>query len=88
MQALQEGLVAADDSYYSNLVYDKINVLSRLISDLSDLSKLEAGQTSLNLKEINLDTWLEQIYSKFEFDVLQYGKTFERSKVLMKIETL
>ncbi|MCZ2258141.1 ATP-binding protein [Sporosarcina sp. G11-34] len=74
VQALQQGLVAADDTYYSNLVFDKIKVLSRLISDLSDLSNLEAGRTSLNVTHMNLGRWLDQIYNKFEFDVLQFGK--------------
>ena len=76
VQALQKGLVESDDPYYSELVYDKINVLSRLIYDLSDLSKLEAGHASLTLKKVNLKIWLEQILRKLELDVVQYGRVF------------
>ncbi|MFD1926643.1 ATP-binding protein [Sporosarcina siberiensis] len=80
MQALHGGLVLSDDSHFRNFVYDKINVLNRLIDDLFDLSKLEAGQTSLNLEKLNLDRWLEQIYDKFEVDVLQSKRFSERPK--------
>jgi len=79
VQALQEGLILGDDTYYSNLVYEKINVLNRLINDLSDLSNLEAGQTSLNIKNVPLDQWIEIIYQKLEFDLEQYGRIFEWS---------
>ncbi|MHA6260485.1 ATP-binding protein [Sporosarcina sp. CAU 1771] len=71
MQAIQQGLVTSDDSYFGNLVYDKIKVLNRLIDDLFDLSKLEAGQTSLNMKMVNVYEWLERTFDKFEMDVLQ-----------------
>lgn len=74
MQALQEGIVTIDDAYFGNLVYDKIKVLNRLIDDLFDLSKLEAGQTSLDLKTVDVGEWLEKMYSKFELDVLQSDK--------------
>lgn len=79
VQALQEGLILGDDTYYSNLVYEKINVLNRLINDLSDLSNLEAGQTSLNIKNVPLEQWIEIIYQKLEFDLEQYGRIFEWS---------
>ncbi|HIW34068.1 MAG TPA: response regulator [Candidatus Paenibacillus intestinavium] len=82
VQALQAGLVGSDDAYFSNLVHDKMNILSRLISDLSDLSKLEAGQSNLNLQNINLDTWLGQIYRKFELEVTQYGRFIELTNII------
>lgn len=80
LQALQGGLVVTEDTYYSNLVSDKINVLNRLIDDLADLSKLEAGQTSLNLKDVHLDEWIKQTYQKLEFDLTRYGRIFIKPK--------
>lgn len=79
VQALQQGLVKYDDQYYNELVYDKINVLSRLIYDLSDLSKLESGREGINLQKTNLYGWVNQVLRKLELDVLQYGRTFNSS---------
>lgn len=86
VQALQGGLISAEDTYYGNLVYHKINVLNRLIDDLSDLSNLEAGQTSLNIESIPLDEWLENIYQKLEFDIERYHRVFEWSNNTPNLE--
>lgn len=77
MQALREGLVDPADTHFSSLVSGKINVLNRLIDDLTDLSILEAGQTSLNFTHLNVGNWLEEMVEKFQFDVLQYERVFE-----------
>lgn len=79
VQALQGGLISAEDTYYGTLVYDKINVLNRLINDLSDLSSLEAGQTSLNIESISLNEWIEKIYRKLKFDIERSDRIFKWS---------
>src|SRR5699024_2881654 len=69
VQSLQEGTITSDDEYFRNLVDDKIKVLDRLITDLSDLSRLEAGQASINLSTYYMFKWLEKVYQKLVFDV-------------------
>lgn len=76
IQAVQQGLVTVEDPYFTSLVFDKIKVLSRLISDLSDLSKLEAGHLNLKFKYITVDVWLDQVNKQFEFDIERYKRTF------------
>lgn len=77
IQSIQDGIVSREDEFYRRLVDDKINVLSRLIDDLFELSKLEAGSTSLNLKTRDLFDWLKLTRKKFEMDVQAYNRTFE-----------
>ncbi|WP_284141612.1 ATP-binding protein [Virgibacillus sp. LDC-1] len=81
LQSLQEGLIVPNDGNYSQLIFDKIKVLNRLINDLFDLSKLEAGRTSLNMKEVKLSKWIEQIYQKCEFGVIQRNRSFNRTEL-------
>lgn len=81
IQSIQKGLIDIDDPHYSNLVTDKIRVLNRLIDDLFDLSLLESGKISLNTKEIHVYGWLEQIYYKSEFAVLQNKRTFSYERI-------
>jgi len=82
VQALQEGLVTGEDEFYRKLVEDKIKVLDRLIDDLSDLSRLEAGSAILDLQSCDLYTWLTNIYSKLAFDVQTYGRKFHKQQLM------
>src|SRR5690625_4448015 len=86
VQSVQKGLISADDPHYGTLVTDKISVLNRLIEDLFDLSTLEAGKISFNFKDIRLDNWLEVIYDKCEFAVLQKNRIFNRMKTPLELE--
>lgn len=78
LQALQEGLIDSEDTYYNHLVFEKITLLNRLINDLSDLAKLEAGQASLNAKRLNLHEWLAHTCNKIQFDVTRFNRIFEK----------
>jgi len=79
VQAVQEGLITIDQSRYLEMVYHKVKLLTRLINDLSDLSKLEAGRISLSQENIHLDKWIEQICNKIELDIIQGGRKFSHS---------
>ena len=77
LQALQNGDILTDDSFYRNLVVDKIKVLNRLIDDLSDLSKLEAGQTNFEFRLAELDSWVKELKKNIEFSVTRGNRTYK-----------
>ena len=81
IQSIHKGLIDIDDPHYSNLVTDKIKVLNRLIDDLFDLSRLESGKISLNIKEFHVYEWLEQVYYKSEFAVLKNKRKFSYESI-------
>ncbi|MFD2129658.1 ATP-binding protein [Pseudogracilibacillus auburnensis] len=76
IQALHGGLITGEDEYYYKLVDDKVKVLNRLIDDLTDLSYLEAGRTSLHLQTYDLFSWLERVYQNLALEVQTYGRKF------------
>lgn len=81
VQAVQEGLIPSGESKYLEMVNSKVNILKRLVSDLSDLSSLEAGKSSLYIQEIELDRWLQKVYQRCELDVNQAGIKLDYPKV-------
>lgn len=76
IQSIQKGLIDIHDKHYEKLVIDKINVLNRLIDDIYDLSRLESGKISLDIKEYRVLEWIEQIYHNSKFAVLQNNRKF------------
>ncbi|MGM8365683.1 ATP-binding protein [Virgibacillus sp. W0181] len=76
MQAVQDGLIIDHDPRYLDMVEHKLQILNRLIADLSDLSKWEAGTMSLNKEKVNLNEWLNQVHAMHEWDVKQEDRLF------------
>ncbi|MFA9560512.1 ATP-binding protein [Evansella sp. AB-rgal1] len=77
LQAVKEGIITANDEDYHQRVMDKVTILNRLIDDLSDLTLIEREKASINKKEMEVESWLNQIYQKFIFEVSQRGRQFE-----------
>src|SRR5699024_8752614 len=51
LQAIHSGIIEDDErEHYLQLAYSKIKILNRLITDLFDLSKLEAQQFQFNFR--------------------------------------
>lgn len=86
IQSIQKGLIDIDDKHYQKLVADKVNVLNRLIDDLFDLSRLESGKISLEIRKYRVNEWLEQVYYKSEFAVTQSNRKFSYSKIPVELE--
>jgi len=63
------------------MVYNKVVLLDRLIEDLSDLSRLEAGQLNLSKGDINVEQWLIDIHNKFEYEILQADRKYVPMKI-------
>ncbi|WGW03787.1 ATP-binding protein [Tropicibacter oceani] len=55
-----EGLAAQDRIRYSSIIHDEAVRLTRLLDDLLDLSVLENGQVSLNLRRAQLSELLDR----------------------------
>src|SRR5699024_9417394 len=80
IQALDKGLIEEDEqAHYLELVYSKMNVLNRLISDLFDLSKLEAEQLDLYIYEHNVYDWVSHLKEKYVIEMKYVNRKFSAS---------
>ena len=77
VSAMIDGVVAPGDSRTLKLVLDKSQLMGRIIGDLSELSKLEAGQVQFSMMELDPVAFLYDIYDKYEVDIRSGGHSFE-----------
>lgn len=49
----------------AKIIYDESLRMSRLVNDLLDLSRMEAGHIQLNIEKIDLEQYVDRIYRKF-----------------------
>lgn len=56
-------------------IYASSNMLLKLIDDIIDVSQLDSGNIKLSLKKVNISKVLNDIYSKFEKEMIKEGKT-------------
>jgi signal transduction histidine kinase len=62
-----DGVIPKDkENYYLSIAYEEIQRLTRLVSDLLDLSAIEAGKFSLNIGEIDINELIRLCVIKFE----------------------
>src|SRR5699024_3737682 len=65
LQAIDSGLIEYKErNHYLKLAYSKIEILNRLITDLFDLSKLEAQQLHFNYQRITVYDWISNLHEK------------------------
>lgn len=76
VQAVRDRLIPANDSNYLQLVVDKVKLLTRLIDDLADLSKLEGGQISFQKQKVNVQEWINEIRKVYKIEVMEANRTF------------
>ncbi|HEY4784626.1 MAG TPA: ATP-binding protein [Bacteroidales bacterium] len=66
-QILKENEIAENDRMqFLNIVIDSGNKLMRIISNIIDISMLDAGQLKIQQQDHNLNTLLKEIYTDFE----------------------
>jgi len=65
-ESLQDNMVdnEADRQKHLQIIIDEADRLGRLSSDLLDMAQLEAGNLHLNKQELNLKTFVEEVFSK------------------------
>ncbi|MBA3534533.1 MAG: HAMP domain-containing histidine kinase, partial [Ardenticatenales bacterium] len=77
-QALMDGAVPEEQgARVAGIIYNEATRLSRLVQDLLDLARIEAGRFSMVQRDINLKTVLERCSEKFKPQAESLGVTFE-----------
>ncbi|WP_281890203.1 cell wall metabolism sensor histidine kinase WalK [Paenibacillus sp. YYML68] len=69
LKAMLDGVVRSDDRSCQQLLYDKSVLVSRLVQDLFDLSKLESGQASFYYTSVTVSDLLAKHMEKFRLEV-------------------
>jgi len=79
LEAMQDGVVKTQEQQqkYVRMMLGKVTGLNRLIRDLFELTKLEAGQLRFNYTEVLLLDWMERLKEHFELDVRSQDLTFQ-----------
>jgi signal transduction histidine kinase len=72
LEELAEGRIEASPVIYLGLIRETRR-LERLIHDLQELSKAEAGYLSINAKKVNLDPLLTSLVERFSDQLLEEG---------------
>lgn len=60
-------------SHYLTIVRDETNRLNRLVTDLLDLAKMEAGEIKLNITDFNINELIRKCVIKLETLLLEKG---------------
>jgi len=77
VKAMMDGVVPPGDPKYMKIIFEKTLYLDRLIADLFELSKLEAGQITFDRRETQIISFLRKLYDKYKFDLAEYDYTFD-----------
>ena len=66
-EALLDGMATSPEESEEliQVIHDESLRMGRLVKDLLDLARMDAGHTDMNMKEVELDELLERIYRKF-----------------------
>ncbi|SDW60669.1 cell wall metabolism sensor histidine kinase WalK [Paenibacillus sp. CF384] len=78
LEAFQDGVVKTEEQQqrYLRMMLGKVGGLNRLIHDLFELTKLEAGQTRFDFANVPLGHWIQQLHDLYEIDVVSSGMRF------------
>ncbi|WP_424364371.1 two-component regulator propeller domain-containing protein [Maribacter sp.] len=83
-QLAKKGLQEQDKKEL-NLVKRSADRLLNLVNQMLDLSKLESGKLELNVSEDNLNIFLNEVLSSFEFQAKVKGLDFEQQIKVQKL---
>lgn len=79
LEAMQDGMVKTEEQRmkYVRMMLGKVGGVNRLIRDLFELSKLEAGQLRFDFIHVYLKDWMDRHREQFEMDVRAKAIRFE-----------
>ncbi|MCM3784046.1 cell wall metabolism sensor histidine kinase WalK [Neobacillus mesonae] len=78
-EALLDGMAASpkESEELIQVIHDESLRMGRLVKDLLDLARMEAGHTDINLKQVDLNQLLERVYRKFSVAAKEQGLVLE-----------
>ncbi|GIN10759.1 sensor histidine kinase ResE [Shouchella clausii] len=81
-EAMVDGVTSSDEERkeVAQIIYDESLRMGRLVNELLDLARMEAGYIDLKLEEVDLDSYLERITRKFASFAREYDVTVELAK--------
>ncbi|MDY7023628.1 MAG: HAMP domain-containing sensor histidine kinase [Cyanobacteriota bacterium] len=74
LEEMSEGRIEPSDELYHRLIRETRR-LERLVNDLQELSKAEAGYLIINLQPLNLQPFLKSLVARFGDQLLEDGPT-------------
>ncbi|MEL7037184.1 MAG: HAMP domain-containing sensor histidine kinase [Cyanobacteria bacterium J06592_8] len=74
LEEMSDGRIEPSDELYYRLIRETRR-LERLVNDLQELSKAEAGYLIINLQPLNLQPFLESLVARFGDQLLEDGPT-------------
>ncbi|MFB4259688.1 ATP-binding protein [Shouchella clausii] len=81
-EAMVDGVTSSDEERkeVAQIIYDESLRMGRLVNELLDLARMEAGYIDLKREEVDLDSYLERITRKFASFARDYDVTVELAK--------
>lgn len=80
IQGILDGTIPRDrHEMYLNIVKDETERLNRLVNDLLDLAKMQAGEMQLNKRAFNINELLRRAIVKLENDIVRKSIEIEAS---------
>lgn len=77
VKGMKDRVIDPGNPKYLDLIYEKTVYLDRIIGDLMELSKLEAGQTAFQFEPLPAEDYFRYIYEKYEPELRSNGKQLE-----------
>ncbi|MCX7711537.1 MAG: cell wall metabolism sensor histidine kinase WalK [Clostridia bacterium] len=91
IEGILDGTIPSErHQYYLTIVRDETTRLNRLVNDLLDLAKMEAGEMSFQLKDFDINELIRRCIIKLETQItakdLQVEADFEEEEMLVKAD--
>lgn len=78
IEGIIDGTIPQDrQKYYLSIVQDEVNRMNRLVNNLLDLARMEAGELKLNMAEFNINELVRRVIIKLESMILQKNISIE-----------
>nr|WP_246320277.1 sensor histidine kinase [Paenibacillus qinlingensis] len=78
LQLMVKGKLSTDNQSMTGQLLDKTAYVKRLVDDLFELSKLESRDMVFKCERIEVRSWIEELYGKFEGDMNSEGISLKK----------
>lgn len=66
VKAMMDDVLPKEDTSYLRAIYDDTKMMSYMINDLQELSIIELGHVTFQLEEVNIRTYMQQLFEENE----------------------